>query len=313
MKELIPGLFQGDLPSATSDAKVKQNCVLAEIFQRLASNVSAADGQKFEVTYGGTSFTNFSDFTAALRKDGYEVNVRFDSRVANFSNLKTVVPNTNPPKFVDVPAPLMIKTGVKDASGKEALVPAVHSEMVIHLKAGPTTKGPKFEADVKFYQGVSATGFFPANVHAEPSWCGRVTTAQVSDDQALKAIELAGAFTELVNTVAKEKNLYAAGYGITGVCNDSVAVVQQALTGKATQYPLLMKDSVLMSEIDKRLSDADKTDDATFTALRNAIKDLPSDTRHTPSAKARALASLPWAEGKEPFQSAVDARRILSG
>jgi len=312
MKELAPGLFQGDLPSATSDAQVKNNRVLAEVFQRLSSNASAADGQKFEVTYGGKSFSKLEDFTAALKKDGYEVNVRFDSRVANFSNLKTAVPGTNPPKFVDVPAPLMIKTGVKDASGKEALVPAVHSEMIISLKAGPNTKGPKFDADLKFYQGVSATGFFPANVHADPSWCGRVTTAEATGDKAMKAIRVAGAFTDLVNTTAKDKNLYAAGYGITGVCNDSVAVVQQAVTGKASQYPLLMKDSVLMGEIDKHLSDANRADDATFRTIRSAIRELPSDTRMTPSTKARALASMPWTPGKEPFQSTVDARRILS-
>ncbi|GMU59977.1 MAG: hypothetical protein AMXMBFR34_17400 [Myxococcaceae bacterium] len=312
LKELAPGLFQGDLPSAATDAQVKQNRVLAEVFHRLAGNASAADGQKFEVTYNGKSFSTLSDFTAALKKDGYEVNVRFDERIANFSNLKTAVPGTNPPKFVDVPAPLMIKTGIKDAGGKEALVPAVHSEMIISLKPGPNTKGPKFEAELKYYQGVSATGFFPANVHADPSWCGRKTVGEASGDKALKAIKLAGAFTDLVNTTAKDKHLYAAGYGVTGVCNDSVAVVQQALTGKASQYPLLMKDSVLMGEIDKRLSDANRADDATFKSLRNAIKDLPSDTRMTPSTKARALASLPWTEGKEPFQSSVDARRILS-
>ncbi|MEW6432766.1 MAG: hypothetical protein AB1730_14775 [Myxococcota bacterium] len=312
MKELAPGLFQGDLPSTTPDAQVKTNRVVAEVFQRLAGNASAADGQKFEVTYGGKSYSRLEDFTAALKRDGYQVSVRFDERIANFSNLKTVVPGTNPPKFVDVPAPLMIKTGIRDASGKEALVPAVHSEMVISIKSGPNTKGPRLDADIKYYQGVSSTGFFPANVHAEPSWCGKKTVAEASGDKALQAIHLAGAFTDLVETTAKAKNLYAEGYGVTGVCNDSVAVVQQALTGKADQYPLLMKDSVLMGEIDKRLGDSNTSDDATFKSLRNAIRELPSDTRKTPSTKARALASMPWPEGKEPFQSSVEARRILS-
>mgnify|MGYP000582460512 CR=1 FL=1 len=53
---------------------------------------------------------------------------------------------------------------------------------------------------------------------------------------------LAGAFTDVVEDAAKRLNLYADGYGITGVCNDSVAVVQQAVTGNASQYPLLMND-----------------------------------------------------------------------
>ena len=34
MKELGPGLFQGDLPSATSDQQLKRNRVLAEVFGR---------------------------------------------------------------------------------------------------------------------------------------------------------------------------------------------------------------------------------------------------------------------------------------
>lgn len=312
MKELAPGLFQGDLPSATSDAQVKTNRVVAEVFQRLSNNASAPDGQKFEVSWGGKRFTSLDGFAAALKKDGYEVSVRFDERIANFSNLKTVVPGSTPPKFVDVPAPLMLKTGVKDASGREALVPAVHSEMIISIKSGPNTKGPALDADIKFYQGVGSTGFFPANVHADPAWCGKKTVGEATGDKALKAIRLAGAFTDLVETTAKEKHLYAEGYGITGVCNDSVAVVQKAVTGHAGQYPLLMKDSVLMGEIDKRLGDANKADDASFKSLRAAIQELPTDTRMTPSTKARALASLPWAEGKEPFQSSVDARRILS-
>lgn len=312
LKELAPGLFQGDLPSATSDAQVKRNRVLAEVFGRLSANASAPEGSKFSVDYGGKSFTKLDDFVGALKKDGYDVQVRFDSRVANFSNLKTAIPGTNPPKFVDVPAPLMVKTGIKDASGKEAVVPAVHSEMVISLKAGPNTKGPKFDADLKFYQGVSGTGFFPCNVHADPSWCGRVTTATLSGNDALKAVKVAGAFSDVVNSTAKSMNLYADGYGVTGVCNDSVAVVQQATTGKATQYPLLMKDAVLMPELSKRLGDADKADDPTYKSIRNAIRDLPSDTRATPSSKARALASMPWAAGREPFTSSEEARRILS-
>lgn len=159
LKELAPGLFQGDLPSATSDAQVKRNQVMAEVFGRLSNNTSLPDDQKFSVTHNGKQFTKLDDFAKALQADGYEVNVSFEERIANFSNLKTPVPGSNPPKFLDVPAPLMVKTGIKDALGKEAIVPAVHSEMVVSIKAGPNARGPKFDADLKFYQGVSGTGF----------------------------------------------------------------------------------------------------------------------------------------------------------
>ena len=126
-------------------------------------------------------------------------------------------------------------------------------------------------------------------------------------------LSVAGAFTDVVEDAAKRLDLYADGYGITGVCNDSVAVVQQAVTGNATQYPLLMNDDVLLGELKKRLSDGDRTGDATYRSLKKAIGDLPSDTKPNPSAQRRALQSLPWEAGKEPLQSTVDARRILGG
>ncbi len=312
MKQLAPGLFQGDLPSSASDQQVKRNQVLAEVFGRLSNNPGAAADQKFSVTYAGQEFTKLDDFTKQLVADGYEVDVHFDERVANFANLKTVVPGSNPPQFLDVPAPLMVKTGIKDALGKEAVVPAAHSEMIVSIKAGPQAKGPKFDADLKFYQGISGTGFFPANTAADPSWCGRSSHAPLSGARALEAISIAGAFTDVVNTTAREQNLYAGGYGITGVCNDSVAVVQQAVTGSADSYPLLMKDAALSQAIKELRSDGDTSDDAALRKIQQAMRELPSDVTANASQKRRALASLPWAAGQEPFASSADARRILS-
>lgn len=312
LKELAPGLFQGDLPSTTSDAQLKRNRVLAEVFGRLSNNAGLPEGERFSVTHNGKQFTGLDDFARQLKADGYEVNVSFEQRIANFSNLKTVVPGSSPPKFLDVPAPLMIKTGLKDGLGKEAVVPAVHSEMVVSIKAGPNARGPKFDADLKFYQGVSGTGFFPCNMTAAPAWCGKSQQAALTGDQALKAISVAGAFTDVVNTTARAKNLYADGYGVTGVCNDSVAIVQQAVTGRADAYPLLMKDSVLHDALAERLGDANKADDPAYKAIRKAMRELPSDVRANESQKRRALASLPWAAGREPFVSSEEARRILS-
>ncbi|MCA2978499.1 MAG: hypothetical protein INH37_09470 [Myxococcaceae bacterium] len=311
LKEVAPGLFTGDVPSTASDAEVKQNRVMAEVFQRLSRNPTAAPGERFEVTLDGKTHTTMEGFLEGLRQAGYDVSVRFDSRIANFAALKAAVPGTQPPQLVDVPAPLMVKTGITDALGREAVVPASHSEMMVFVKAGPAARGPALDVTARYYQGTSGTGFFPANVHAEPEWLGRASSPVLKGPEAQRAIALAGAFTDVVEDTAKRLNLYADGYGITGVCNDSVAVVQQAVTGRATQYPLLMNDGVLLGELQRRLSDGDRTGDAGYRALRQAIAELPSDVRPNPSAARRALASLPWVAGREPFQSTVDARRIL--
>jgi hypothetical protein len=312
LKELAPGLYQGSLPSETSDAQVKSNRVLAEVFHRLSRNASAADGDKFEVKYGSHTFTRLDEFMKELKKDGYEVNVTFEQRIANFADLKAAVPGTNPPKFVDVPATLMVKTGFVDANGKEAIVPSAHSEMLISVKSGANTKGPRFDADIKYYQGVDSTGFFARNLWQEPKWCGRVKHAELTGDKAQEAIKLAGLFSDVVGKTAKDLGLYAEGYGLTGVCNDSVALIEQAMTGTAHEYPLLMKDEVLLGEVQKRLADNNRRDDPSFRKLGQAIRDLPSDLKSGPTTRQRALDSMPWEAGKEPFQSSVDARAILS-
>ena len=154
-------------------------------------------------------------------------------------------------------------------------------------------------------------GRCPDGVWADPTWVGKTSHGTLSGDQAMKAVELAGAFTDVVNTTAKSMNLYGDGYGITGVCNDSVAVIQQAMTGHADEYPLLMKDEVLYGALKQHLNDHD-ADVGLYQQLSKAIHDLPSDATPNRTAKARALASLSWAPGNEPFQSTADARKILS-
>jgi len=311
MKQLVPGIFQGDLPSAASDAQLARNTVTAELFDRLAANAGLPKEKQFSVSYGGKSYTQLEGFVGALRADGYQVSVTFEQRIANFANLKTVVPGSNPPRYLDVPAPLMVRTGIRDAEGQEAIVPACHSEMHVKLQSGPNTKGPRLDAEVRFFQGTDGTGFFPADTAADPSWTGRVKSAPLSGEKAAHAVQLAELLTRVVNGSAAKNKLWAGGYGMTGVCNDSVAVVEHALTGKVTEYPLLMRDSYVLGEINRELPQASARDAQGLRELAASVAEVPNDLAANASQAARALASMPWAAGAEPLQSSVEARRIL--
>src|SRR6185503_17365825 len=132
-------------------------------------------------------------------------------------------------KILDVPAALLVRTGVvKD--GEEAVLPAAHAEMLIHIRSNAETRGPKVDADVKFFQGMTATGFFADGVAVVPSWCGYATAEKMNGAEALKAIELAGLLSDVINSVAREQNLPFGAYGVTGVCMDSAEVVRHAMT-----------------------------------------------------------------------------------
>jgi hypothetical protein len=283
---------------------------MAEILDRLAQNATAATGNVFTVEHGGRTSTTLDDFLAALVADGYTVDAVVTHRIADFCALKTKAPDG---RILDVPAAALVKTGIKDKDGNEAIVPGVHSEIVFRIRSSATTTGAKIDADVKWYQGVSGTGFFPCDIMRKSPWTGMVESARLDQPQALRAAALAGVFADVVVDASDRKRLANDGYGITGVCNDSVAVVEQAVLGRNTAYPLLMRDKELLPEIDRRLSNADADTTAKLQALRAAIVAVPSDDRKNASAAQRALASIPWPAGQEPFASTQEARRILAG
>jgi hypothetical protein len=128
----------------------------------------------------------------------------------------------------------------------------------------------------------------------------------------VQAGKLAGLLGDVINDSAADQHLAMGGYGVTGVCNDSIAVLQQALAGRVTAYPLLERDETLAQELGKHIAAGGPDADA-FRTLAASLAAVPNDMTPNASARERALASLPWAPGEEPFQSAVDARAILEG
>ena len=308
---LSPGLWRGDVPNVKlSDAAAKKNVVLAEIVDRLASNPGKGKNEQFVVEHAGSRFTSLPHFLKALEKDGYTVEAKITHRVADFIALKTKAPDGS---ILDVPMAAMVKTGFKDAAGKEAVVPAVHSEVVFSIKAGAASAQPHLDGDIKWFQGISGTGFFPCDIMRASPWTGSATVNTFDAATSWQAMGLCGVMADVVQDVAVAAKLAMAGYGVTGVCNDSVAVIQQVLTSTATAYPLFMRDDVLLPAVAARLKDTNRTDDAALQQLHAAILSVPSDDVANASAKTRAVASMPWAASQAPFASVEDARAILAG
>jgi hypothetical protein len=309
MKELAPGLYQGDLPSDLPDARAKANIALAEAFDRLAENATKPEGERFKVRLGGREFTRLDTLVKALSDSGHEIEVVFRHRIANFANLKTKLPDG---KFIDVPAAMLIKTGIRDPESQEEIaLPAAHAEMVISVKSNENTRGPKVDGDVKFYQGMHATGFFADGVSAMPSWLGLRVTDRFQGKKALEAIELAGLLSDVINDVARERGLPFGAYGVTGVCMDTVEVLRHRMTGELQYWPLLMRDGLLSPEIERRLADGDRRDDPEYRRLLESMAAAPSDVQPNETARARMLSSIPWEAGREPFESIVRARQVL--
>lgn len=313
LKMLAPGLWRGSLPGKLSDAQAKRNTVVAEVFDRLSSNANKADGDKFEVEFRGTTYSSVPDFMKGLREAGYEVSATFRTRTADFGDLKAGEPG----KVQPLAAPMMLKTGVKDAKGNEAIVPVPHSELVVNIKS-PNGAEPNLDSKIRFFQGIDGIGFFPADIWHEGTWMGGVNRETVTGDQAQKAVEVAAGLTGLVEQAAINQKLYTEGYGLTGVCNDSIAIVQQAVLGKVNEWPLLMKDDLLLKELAKQPPSEMRN------ILERAIRETPNDVKTnllgtpgtaTPNAdtRRRILASIAYADGMAPWTRTEEARKILKG
>ncbi|MBF0441759.1 MAG: hypothetical protein HQK54_07650, partial [Oligoflexales bacterium] len=115
--------------------------------------------------------------------------------------------------------------------------------------------------------------------------------------------------------ISQRSNLPLEGYGALAVCNDSVAVIEDVINGKINPYPILIEPKLILEEICRResMTDANEDIDQLFTLefLGSSVASLPADHRHRQDAAERILNAFPWEEGKEPFQVAIEARRIL--
>ncbi|HEY4222483.1 MAG TPA: hypothetical protein VGO62_14105, partial [Myxococcota bacterium] len=306
LKELVPGLglYQGDVPSTVDDAHAKKNIGAAEIFDRLADNALKKKRDDFSVAYLGKSYTSVPSLLKALQDDGCKVSARIDYRAADFADLKMKDPS-QPSGVVDIPAAILVRTGVKDA-----VLPAIHGELIFHVEKGPNTKGPGLDADFKWYQGVPTTGFVPCDVSRRSSWLGRNTTCNFADADAIKAASLAANFGDVVNSAASKNGLWDNGYGVTGVCLDSVGIIEQAMTGTASGFPLFMHDSVLAPEVTARLQDGRRGDDADLRVIQTAMAAVPSDDQAGQAPldqEQRVKASMPWTKANAPVQCVADA------
>ena len=308
LKELVAGqLYQGwprDL--SVPDEVCRTSTILSEVFERLSSNLHLAQDQRFSVTYKGVSYQTLDAFVAALVSSGHEITAEVRHAVANFTGLHA---RGSDGALHPVASPAFAATGILDSQKKEAVLPMFHSELVFRVRPTHAAPAEAIQADVLFYQGVSRMGFYGAGCAVSPAWVGSKVSDRLDQATAIKVLDLTGHFTSVIRVAAEKNKLSVHGYAVLGVCNDSVAIIQQAVHGKVSSWPLFMLDELVLPELDQRL--AAGQDVALYQALRQAVESSPSDASDNPTSRERALTSISWELGYEPFLSTLDARRIL--
>lgn len=299
-KAISGALFRGDKASDLPAEQVKAHRALGEVLNRLADNNGKPYAERFKVKYRGESYTTQKAFLDALERNGHTVTATVSQGIANFLDLFV----SKDGQLCDVEGAVRIRTGLLDAEGREVIVPAVHSGLKIRVS------GPDVNGAVSFFQGVGGTGFFAEGLGKDQSWVGGRDTESYAGKDARRAIEAAGLWRTVVNDTAAERGLLGGGYGQTGICNDSVALLQQLVTGRTTIYPLAMDKDLMVKALDAKIA-ADGPLTARWRELRSAVLSLPRDTEADPTQPGRILDSIPFGPDPTPFSGADHARAVL--
>lgn len=223
----------------------------------------------------------------SLVKAGHTVVVVDQRLAANFGDVER--------NGTSIATPLWVSTGRTMKDGGVLALPVPHAQLLLQVR------GPTVNADVTLYPALDLAGDgtggtrFRADLTADQPWCGFVEAHRYEGQQAREAVRLMGLLRSVVDDRVREKQLPLDGYFSLGVCTLAPALVELAVTGKSTLWPLT-HDPALWSgdtEIDaiaKRLP-FDGRDDS-----------VPSDERLRASVPWRSLGDVPFAHTRSQLQ-----------
>jgi hypothetical protein len=175
--------------------------------------------------------------------------------------------------------------------------------------------GPDVNTAVEFYQGTGGTRFYPSVIVNGESWVGIRNSDTYTGAQALDTARLSGLYMDVLQGIARENDQFAQGYGQSGVCNDSVAVIQLAVgvIDAPTTYPLLINKDLVGDYLERMVKERPHLA-ADYRRLQDAVRRMPLDRRVNSSAPGRILRSIPYESGSStPYPGFNDARRIFGG
>jgi hypothetical protein len=200
---------------------------LADLLNRLARNpVNGSPGSRLRVTLRGKTAETPAALVALLRDQGHTIEIRDARYFANFGDLKY--------QGVDVLTPFWVDTGViVPGEGRKLRVPVSHSQHELSVQ------GPLVNARLSFYFGIDGKTEFRPIATRDQSWTlGRVARTY-RGDQVLEVVRLAGQIIATYDAVqAAHPGLPFGGYFALGVCNDANAMIELAMQGETSLYPL---------------------------------------------------------------------------
>lgn len=280
------------------------NRLLAQVFNALGANrlpdaargATAAAVEPFQ--FEGVVST--AALMALLRSRGWSARARVRSSVASFGLGASTVSEDG--TWHQIPLALPYRTGLlRHDLEIESLLP--HCCLELELQP-PEAAEPVL---LQYYQGTEGLNGWAAMNDLDRPWQndrGNGTVAYPGPAFEAEHLDLALDLCDLMaavhNSTAAAGQLRFGGYGALGFCIDSTALLEQALTGRSTLFPLTLggiwrERLALQLErlLDTGLSTASTSHgDEAVERYRDALQRLPQDLSLQGEAALRAEARL---------------------
>ncbi len=273
----------------------QRNQTMAQVLNALGSNLLTGQRNNFE-PYRFEDQTNGKDLINWLKAQGWDCQARVRASVASFG-LGASTPADDHNHWRQIPLAVPYRTGLQNKNATEiaALLPHACLEMELQPPEGESVL-------LQYYQGTEGLNGWAAMNDLNRPWQNGRTNGTVQypqtpfrDQQLANALDLCELMGAVHNSEASMENLQLGGYGAIGFCIDSTALLEQAVTGNTSLFPLTIGGfwrERLRSQLHRLLEQKMRPNSEAVDRYKQALETLPQDLYHNSDSRHDAMRRL---------------------
>ena len=322
-ERLLPDLYLGTGSACNSHTQRESlvNRLTAILLNKLSYNFYKQEQNEkdlFEVRYNDESCVYPDEFVQALIHNGHEVDACPRSQITSFG-LSLCVKEEDE-AWINIPIAIMMRSGYERyQDNRPVTFAAPHGGLDFNI-TGPLI-GTTNTCTLQYYVAYRGLCAFHPDQDIVLPWKKKADLATpYSDWKAVRAARMAGLVSVAYSKIGTEMNLPFGGYGVLGVCNDISGIVDFAVNGETSVYPLSSTGRYLshfiryMMELQGILKEKIGMERAVddIQKLIHAVANIDNDLHASPSKAKDSAKKYSKAHPEIYFQETAESLQVMN-